>query len=131
MIAHNSGSRLDDAFYREGITRNVMIVIGLMALILVGRLFYLQVVKGNYHEKLSDQNSMRLQIVHAPRGLILDRNGVIIARNRPSYQVALLPTRLKEPKKVMANLMRFKDTTGAPIFDSALVAWSMERGKWK
>lgn len=131
MITPNSASRLDDPFYRGGIARNVILVVGLMALVVVGRLFYLQVIKGGYHERLSDQNSMRLQVVHAPRGLILDRNGVIIARNRPSYQVALLPTRLKDSKTVMANLMRFKDTAGASIFDSTLVAWSMERGKWK
>lgn len=127
----NSASRLDDPFYRGGITRNILIIFGVMAMVLVCRLFYLQIVKGAYHEKLSDQNSMRLQIVHAPRGLILDRNGVIIARNRPSYQVAILPTRLKEPKRVFENLMRFTDSAGARLFDSALVTWSMERGKWK
>lgn len=126
-----SPSRLDDPFHRGAITRNIFIVFALMMLVLVCRLFYLQIVKGSYHEKLSDQNSMRLQVVQAPRGLILDRNGVILARNRPSYQVALLPTRLKDPQRVFANLMRFRDTSGARIFDSALVKWSMERGKWK
>lgn len=126
-----SPSRLDDPFYRGAITRNILIVFALMMLVLVCRLFFLQIVKGSYHEKLSDQNSMRLQVVQAPRGLILDRNGVILARNRPSYQVALLPTRLKEPKRVFENLMRFRDTSGTRIFDSALVKWSMERGKWK
>lgn len=126
-----SPSRLDDPFYRGGITRNILIVFALMATMLAGRLFYLQIVKGGYHEKLSDQNSMRLQIVQAPRGLILDRNGVILARNRPSYQVALLPTRLKDRQRVFENLMRFTDTAGNRIFDSALVKWSMERGKWK
>jgi penicillin-binding protein 2 len=127
----NTNSRLDDPFYRNAVTRNILIIIGLMALGLIARLFYLQIIKGAYHEKLSVQNSMRLQIVHAPRGLILDRSGLLIARNRPSYQVALLPTQLKEPKRVFANLMRFRDSTGTPIFDSTLVRWSIERGKWK
>lgn len=127
----NSNSRLDDPFYRGAITRNIFIGIGLMAMVLICRLFYLQVIKGDYHAKLSDQNSMRIQVVQAPRGLIQDRNGVIIARNRPSYQVALLPNQLKDSKRVLANLLRFTDTAGNRIFDSALVAWSMERGKWK
>ena len=126
-----SNSRLDDPFYRGAVGRNVLIIFGCMLLGLTSRLFYLQIIKGSYHQKLSEQNSMRLQVVHAPRGLIYDRNGALIARNRPSYQVAILPTRLKDPKRVMANLMRFRDTTGTHIFDSSLVAWSLERGKWK
>ena len=127
----NQDNRLDDPFYRNAVTRNILLVFGLLALGLMARMFYLQIIRGAYHEKLSAQNSMRLQIVHAPRGLILDRKGVIIAQNRPSFQVALLPTQLKDSKRVFANLMRFQDTTGARIFDSSLVTWSMERGKWK
>ena len=124
-------SRLDDPFYRGAIGRNILIIFVCLILGLVARLFYLQIVKGSYHQKLSEQNSMRLQIVHAPRGLIYDRNGALIARNRPSYQVAILPTQLKDPPRVLANLMRFQDTLGVRIFDSTLVAWSLQRGKWK
>jgi hypothetical protein len=62
-----NASRLDDPFYRGAVTRNILIIFALMALVLLCRLFFLQVIKGSYHEKLSDQNSMRLQIVQAPR----------------------------------------------------------------
>jgi penicillin-binding protein 2 len=127
----NSSSRLDDPFYRGAIGRNILIIFGCLLLGLTSRLFYLQIIKGSYHQKLSEQNSMRLQIVHAPRGLIYDRNGALIARNRPSYQVAILPTQLKDPQRVMANLMRFHDSAGVRLFDSTLVAWSLLRGKWK
>ena len=109
-------SRLDDPFYRGAIGRNILIIFGFLVLGLISRLFYLQIVKGSYHQKLSEQNSMRLQIVHAPRGLIYDRNGALIARNRPSYQVAILPTQLKDPKRVLANLMRFQDSSGHAHF---------------
>jgi penicillin-binding protein 2 len=126
-----SSSQLDDPFYRGAIGRNIVIIFGCLLFGLTCRLFYLQIIKGAYHQKLSEQNSMRLQVVHAPRGLIYDRNGALIARNRPSYQVALLPTRLKDPKNVLANLLRFRDTTGERLFDSSLVAWSIERGRWK
>ena len=126
-----SDSRLDDSFYRNSVARNILIIFGLLVFGLSCRLFFLQIVKGSYHQKLSDQNSIRLQIVHASRGLIYDRQGVLIARNRPSYQIAILPTQLKEPKKVLANLLRFQDTLGVRIFDSALIAWSIQRGRWK
>ncbi len=127
----NNSNRLDDSFYRNSAARNILVVFGLLMAGLVIRLFYLQIIMGSYHQKLSDQNSIRLQIVHAPRGLIYDRAGVLIARNRPSYQIAILPTQLKDPKRVLANLLRFQDTLGTRIFDSALVAWSIQRGRWK
>jgi penicillin-binding protein 2 len=130
-MRNDNAARLDDPFYRKQVSRNIIFIFGCLLLGLASRLFYLQIIKGNYHQKLSEQNSMRLQIVHASRGLMYDRNGVVIARNRPSYQVALLPTRLKEPEQVFANLMRFKDSTGARLFDSALVKWSLARGRWK
>ena len=123
--------RLDDPFYRKQVSRNILFIFGFMLLGLSARLFYLQIIKGSYHQKLSEQNSMRLQIVHASRGLMYDRNGALIARNRPSYQVAILPNQLKDPKRVFANLIRFQDSTGARLFDSALVSWSLERGRWK
>lgn len=130
MSLHNA-SRLDDPFYRNAVSRNIVILFGLLVLGLGTRLFYLQIIKGSYHQKLSDQNSIRLQIVHASRGLIYDRNGVLIARNRPSFQIAVLPTQLKEPKRVMTNLLQFQDTLGFRIFDSSQVAWSFQRGRWK
>jgi penicillin-binding protein 2 len=130
-MRNDNAARLDDPFYRGQVARNILIIFACMLLGLTCRLFYLQIIKGRYHQKLSEQNSMRLQIVHATRGLIYDRNGALIARNRPSYQVAILPTQLKEPKRVFENLMRFKDSTGTRLFDSALVKWSLERGRYK
>lgn len=123
--------QLEEPSYRSRTAGLLLVLFGLAFLILLGRLFYLQVVKGDYHEKLSFQNAMRLQVLHAPRGLILDRTGQIIAGNRPSIQIALVPTQIKEPERLLRNLLRFTDSTGARIFDSALIAWSLERGKWR
>jgi len=125
---------LDDPRYRASAGQALFIFLLIAAGVLVGRLFYLQIIKGSYHAMLSDQNSIRPQIVKAPRGLIYDRNGVVIARNRPSYQIAILPTGLKDSKdgnQVMQNLLRFHDAKGNPIFDSTVVAWSLERARWR
>jgi penicillin-binding protein 2 len=122
---------LDDPRYRASAGQALFIFLLLAAGILVGRLFYLQIIKGSYHAMLSDQNSIRPQIVKAPRGLIYDRNGIVIARNRPSYQIAILPTELKDGERVMRNLLRIHDAKGAPVFDSALVDWSLERARWR
>ncbi len=124
-------NRLDDPHYRASAVRSLMFFLLAAALILAGRLFYLQIIKGSYHEMLSAQNSIRLQIVKAPRGLIYDRNGLVIARNRPSYQIAILPTELKNPDELMEHLLRMKDATDRPVFDSNVVDWSLQRARWR
>ncbi len=122
---------LDDPRYRASAAQALLIFLFMAAAVLVGRLFYLQIIKGSYHEMLADQNSLRPQIVKARRGLIYDRNGVVIARNRPSYQIAILPTELKDRDQVMRNLLRFHDAKGVPLFDSQVVAWNLERSRWR
>jgi penicillin-binding protein 2 len=124
-------NRLDDSDYRTGSARALQFFLIAAVALLVGRLFYLQIIKGAYHAMLSTQNSMRLQIVKAPRGLIYDRNGVVIARNRPSYQIAILPTQLKDRTQVLRNLLRFQDAKGAQLFDSDLVVWSLDHARWR
>ena len=62
---------------------------GLMVLVLLGfavliaRLLYLQVVEGDEYRRLSEINSIRLQDIDAPRGLIYDRNNQMLVDNRP------------------------------------------------
>ncbi len=124
-------NRLDDLHYREAVVQSLKLFLWVAAALLTARLFYLQIIKGSYNAMLSAQNSMRLQVVKAPRGLMLDRNGVVIARNRPSYQIAILPEQLRDPDKVRRNLMRFRTAQGLPLFDSSLVAWSLERARWR
>ncbi|MBI2034980.1 MAG: hypothetical protein HYT11_04575 [Candidatus Levybacteria bacterium] len=50
------------------------------------RLFFLQVVQGSYYRELSDSNRIRTKIVHAPRGIINDRNGVPLVFNIPGFR---------------------------------------------
>ncbi|MFI4890890.1 MAG: penicillin-binding protein 2, partial [Steroidobacterales bacterium] len=55
-----------------------------------GRLFYLQVLKHDYYAELSQGNRVRTEPVPPSRGLILDRHGVVLAENRPAYQLELV-----------------------------------------
>ncbi len=122
---------LDDSHYRSGAARMLAIFLIAAMVVLVGRLFQLQVIQGSYHKSLSEQNSIRLQVVKAARGLIYDRHGIIIARNRPSYQIAILPTDLRPGEPLIERLLRFRDADGMRIFDSTLVAWSLDRARWR
>ncbi len=58
---------------------------------LVGRLFYLQILHGGDFSVLSEDNRIRKQVVLAPRGKILDRNGDVLAENTASYNLIATP----------------------------------------
>jgi len=55
-------------------------------IILITRLFYLQVVKGADYRTLSDSNRIRTQVIHASRGVIFDRDGVPLVQNTPGFR---------------------------------------------
>lgn len=54
---------------------------------LLVRLFNLQVIYGQDNLKLADSNRIQIKVIHAPRGVIHDRNGKIIARNEPGFRL--------------------------------------------
>jgi len=65
----------------------------LVSFIFLGiRLFHLQVVKGDYYRNLSSSNHIRVVARPAPRGRILDRNGVVLADNEPAFMVSVVPS---------------------------------------
>jgi penicillin-binding protein 2 len=56
-----------------------------------GRLYQLQVVQGNSLREQADENRFDLVETPALRGVMYDRTGVILTRNRPSFEVGLVP----------------------------------------
>lgn len=93
-------------------------IVSCFFLILLVRLFYIQVIQAEASIRLSRENQMSLTILKAPRGHILDRNGVVLARNRPSYSVCVLPYQIKQRDTVVQNLLKIHDADGVPVFDS-------------
>ncbi len=75
----------------------VVAVIGLAA-----RLWQLQMAQGDSYRVLADRNRFRQVDVAAPRGVIYDRNGYILARNRPNFTIAVVPADL--PKTAEGEL---------------------------
>ncbi len=61
----------------------------LLTSVLLVRLYYLQVVQFEHHTTLAESNRIHVQPIPPSRGLIYDRNGVIIADNRPSFSLTL------------------------------------------
>lgn len=60
------------------------------------RLYYLQIVKGEYYEERAENQRIRLIPIPAPRGAILDRNGKLLVDSRPTYNVTLANEPLKK-----------------------------------
>lgn len=58
-------------------------------IVLIGRMAYLQLWRGDYYSKQSDGNRLRQSKIIAPRGLILDSSGQELVNNLPGYAVAL------------------------------------------
>lgn len=51
------------------------------------RLFHLQIVEGLSNRELADGNRIQIKVIHAPRGVIYDRNGKILAANSPAFRL--------------------------------------------
>ncbi|HLW47625.1 MAG TPA: penicillin-binding protein 2 [bacterium] len=82
----------------------ILVVVAAMLIVLVVRLWQVQVVQGDYYLKLSEENRLRVTPVAAPRGALVDRQGRTLAANRPAFTVALLPLEVRRPAAEAAAL---------------------------
>lgn len=73
-------------------------------LVLIARLWYLQIAKGGELMDQSEANRRKLLRTRAPRGTILDRKGRVIATSRPQFVVTAVPDLLREDKEALATL---------------------------
>jgi len=60
------------------------------------RLYYLQMVRGDYYAERAENQRVRLIPIPAPRGAIFDRNGKLLVDSRPTYNVVLAHEPLKQ-----------------------------------
>jgi penicillin-binding protein 2 len=96
---------VDHDWYRQRIVGMMLCLLAAFVVLLV-RLVYLQVVVGDDFYRLSMNNSIRLQTVDPPRGLILDRHGTKLAENRPSFDVSFTPKDAGNIGRVLGELSR-------------------------
>lgn len=72
-------------FTRRAFLAGALTGAGILAL--GGRLAHLQLLEAQRYEKLADSNQFNYRLIPPPRGLILDRNGVALASNRPNFRL--------------------------------------------
>ncbi|HEY5020722.1 MAG TPA: penicillin-binding protein 2, partial [Steroidobacteraceae bacterium] len=91
-------------FERRALVAAVLIVV--LTLTLIGRLFLLQVMRHDYYTELSQGNRVRTEPIPAARGLILDRNGKLLAGNQPAYQLELVPEEVPDLNASLKGLVK-------------------------
>jgi penicillin-binding protein 2 len=101
-------SRIKNYFAENRLFTVRSIVAGVFAAVLLlavaGRLFYLQVIKYDYYQSLSQGNSIRTEPIPPSRGLILDRHGVVLADNLPAFNIELVREQVGDNKALDATL---------------------------
>jgi penicillin-binding protein 2 len=86
-----------------------------LILLVVARLVYLQVLHHEHFTTLSRDNRVKLVAVPPTRGLIYDRNGVLLAQNIPSFSLEVVPEQVKDLKKTLAELRQIIEISDADI----------------
>ncbi|RMT49076.1 penicillin-binding protein 2 [Pseudomonas syringae] len=81
------------------------VLVGLLAACLVARMYFLQVTEFDYHSTISENNRVHVLPIPPERGLIFDRNGEVLADNRPSFNLTLTRERAGDWHKVIDELM--------------------------
>ncbi|MDY6792156.1 MAG: penicillin-binding protein 2 [Thermodesulfobacteriota bacterium] len=92
----------DSNWYKQRIIGTMVCVLAAFSILLV-RLFFLQVIKGEEFERLSENNSIRLQNIDPSRGMIFDRGGKLLVDNRPSFDVSII---LKDARPVNETIKK-------------------------
>ena len=104
---------LKDYLFESRLVLNRSIVLlvfsSVMIMILFGRLFYLQVVSHEHYTTLSEDNRVKVQPIPPNRGLIFDRNGVILAENLPSYRLEITPEQIDDMGATLNALAKIMD----------------------
>jgi len=85
--------------------KKTIIVLSFLILVLLIRLWYLQILQGNQLRNFSDKNTIKEQKVSAPRGNFLDRNGQTLVTSRPGYRLALDPSAFRRSNKDELDIM--------------------------
>ncbi len=115
------------------------VVVALAFVVLLGRLWYLQLLKGEHFRRLSETNRIRLVDLPPSRGLIFDAEGRLLADNRPAFYLAVVPEDVADWKQLgrrLDNLVGLtpeelakarKAARGAPPFKPIVLRSHLDR----
>ena len=119
-VQMQSGSEIDDGLFTLGEkeasrfrpelnrrnARIAWIFVFILFLFFFGRMYYLNIVKGNYYEEKAMNNKIREYSLSAPRGKIFDRTGKALVQNVPSTNVVAIASYLPAEGSALQHLIQ-------------------------
>jgi penicillin-binding protein 2 len=93
-------------------TRRALVLGGLQGALgarWAGRMAWISIAENEHYKLLSESNRVQMRLIPPRRGWIVDRHGQPIAINRSDFRVDLIPDRLEDPDRIIAELTRLLD----------------------
>ena len=84
--------------------RGAILSMLILSVLLLGRLFYLQIIKTDYYQLRAENNRINVSPVLPNRGLVYDKNGHVLAKNYSSYALEFQAKSIDDPGKVLDTL---------------------------
>ena len=103
--------QLKDDYLENRLIRHRLVLAAVFTVILLslvlGRLYVLQVVEHEHFVTLSDSNRVRIKALPPTRGLIFDRNGVVMADNLPTYRLEIVREQVHDLDATLQQLRQY------------------------
>lgn len=97
--------------------RTIVALVGITLVItaIIVRMVYLQVISHEHYSTLSQNNRVGIVPLAPTRGLVLDRNGVILAQNLPSFSLEIVAERVKDMELLIKQLAAIVEISGRDV----------------
>lgn len=105
---HIKNEYLETRLVQRRIILSALFILVLLG-VLLARLYVLQIVDYEHFSTLSDNNRVRIKALPPARGLIYDRNGVIMANNLPSYRLEIIKEQVEDLDQTLIDLKQYVD----------------------
>lgn len=102
-------------------------VVGIVFLLLMMRLWHLQILRVEDYQAMSENNRLRFVPVAASRGAILDRAGKVLVSNRPSFSLAIIPQEVTDKEALLTLLSNLLGLDRADMAER----WEKNKGRAK
>lgn len=99
---------LESRLIRRRLVLSAIFIFVLLGVVLA-RLYVLQIVEYDHFSTLSDSNRIRIKALPPARGLIYDRNGIVMANNLPSYRLEIVLEQIEDLDDSLNRLKQFVD----------------------
>ena len=81
-------------------------IILMLVIMIISRIFYLTVLQHEHYTTLSKSNRVKITPIPPLRGLIYSRDGVILAENKPTFSLEVVPEQIDDVDRVIAQLQK-------------------------